>query len=126
MTEMQKQIIEWLANGETGLSSKTMAFVIGFGVVPKKVNYPRDPSDLRRCMQLLSVAPKMRHCLDKIAEIHPVWAEIVKHWDELERLYNEETGKVKMPKTYELLKRLTENDPDWIQIGNGISIRFGS
>lgn len=33
MTEMQQQIIKWLANGETGTSSKTMAFVIGFDVI---------------------------------------------------------------------------------------------
>lgn len=54
MTEMQQQIIKWLANGETGTSSKTMAFVIGFDVIPSRSGYPHDVSDFRRCFHLVN------------------------------------------------------------------------
>lgn len=124
MNQMQKQIIKWLANGETGLSSKTMAFVIGFGVVPKRVSYPHDPSDLRRCMQLLDIAPEMCLYLDKMSEIHPVWAEIVNNWEELESVYHAEISQKQMPKTYELLQKFGTKDTNRISLGNGVSISF--
>ena len=51
---MQTKIIQWLADDEdVGLSSKCMAFVIGFDVVPRRKSYPLDSSDLSRCVKLL-------------------------------------------------------------------------
>lgn len=124
MNKMQQQIIEWLADGETGLSSKTMAFVVGFDVVPKRACYPQDPADLRRCMQLLTVAPAMRNHLSKLTSICPVWAEIIKNWAELEATYNQEITKDLMPKTYSLLQKYAEQDKKRVVIGNGVSIRL--
>ncbi|MDG6341471.1 hypothetical protein QAA07_04560 [Glaesserella parasuis] len=124
MNKMQQQIIEWLADGETGLSSKTMAFVVGFDVVPKRACYPQDPAGLRRCMQLLTVAPAMRNHLSKLTSICPVWAEIIKNWAELEATYNQEITKARMPKTYSLLQKYAEQDKKRVVIGNGVSIRL--
>ncbi|QIM63932.1 hypothetical protein A1D29_10450 [Pasteurellaceae bacterium Orientalotternb1] len=122
---MQKRIIEWLANGETGVSSKTMAFVVGFNVIPNRTGYPSDPSDLRRCLQLLEIAPELRQSLDKLTPISPVWAEIVKNWDALEASYRTEEQQNKMPNTYALLQQFAEKDSKRIKIGNGVHIITG-
>lgn len=124
MNEMQKQVTRWLADGETGASSKTMAFVIAFDEVPERVNYPLDVSDLRRCIGFLKQVPQARKYLDKMKEVSPVWASLVDYWEELEALYAEEAGQSKMPKTYALLKKAIANDPNRIDLGNGISISF--
>lgn len=101
-----------------------MAFVIGFDLVPKRASYPHDPADLRRCMKLLAVAPSIRHNLEKMTKVCPVWAEIVKRWNELESTYKEECDQNKMPKTYALLQQCAQKDKRRIVIGNGVSIRF--
>ncbi|HHF4539203.1 TPA: hypothetical protein ACPPHA_001465 [Haemophilus influenzae] len=77
---MQTKIIQWLADDEdVGLSSKCMAFVIGFDVIPRRKSYPFDPSDLSRCVKLLERVPKMRDYLYKMKEISPIWAKLVEH-----------------------------------------------
>jgi len=54
------EIIKWLANGETGMSSKAMAFT-ALGVKYKNAcYYPYDPADLNRCLLLLEAAPIVR------------------------------------------------------------------
>lgn len=47
----EERIIRWFVDGETGLSSKTMASYLGFGVIPKRISYPHDVSDFDRCIR---------------------------------------------------------------------------
>lgn len=54
---IEDKIAWWLANGETGVSSKTMAFYLGYGIRPKIEGYPHDVSDFRRCFLLLETVP---------------------------------------------------------------------
>ncbi|THA10474.1 hypothetical protein [Rodentibacter pneumotropicus] len=121
---MQKKIIQWLADDEdVGLSSKCMAFVVGFDVVPRRKHYPLDPSDLSRCVKLLVRVPEMRNYLYKMKAISPIWTKLVEHWDELERLLNEEKGTGRYPKTYQLMQELTKDDRNVIFRQGGVSIR---
>lgn len=122
---MQKQIIQWLAEDElVGLSSKCMAFVIGFDVIPKRKNYPMDVSDFSRCYHLLEQVPQLRAGLFKMKAVSPIWANLIDHWEELEQAYQSEKGQSKCPKTYKLIEKLTRNDPNVIFKGNGFSIRM--
>lgn len=124
MNNMQQQILEWLANGETGSSSKTMAFVIGFDITPNRHSYPRDVSDFRRCFQLLEAAPEMRKHIYKMQTVGPIWAKFAEQWEELEKCYRKEQGKVRLPRTYALIEQITHQDPNVIRIGN-VGITFG-
>ena len=101
-----------------------MAFVIGFDVIPRRKSYPFDPSDLSRCVKLLERVPKMRDYLYKMKDISPIWAKLVEHWDELERLLNEEKDSGRCPKTYQLMKKLTEDDHNVVFRHGGFSIRM--
>jgi hypothetical protein len=113
MTETQKAIIAWLANGHTGVSSETMAFWIGFGVRKEDDGYPHDPADFNRCVVLLAAAPGLRRRLNKMKPISKAWARLVTHWAEVEAVLLEEVGvdwsKGKTaPRTYAVMKAVLD------------------
>ena len=104
------KILEWLANGETGASSKTMAFAVS-GIKYKYATHPHDPADFNRCLMLVEAEPMVCNSFPKIRELSPEWAVIIDHWDELERLFLDEAGRDwskanRAPKTYERMTQL--------------------
>lgn len=123
---LHRKVAEWLANGvDVGMSSECIAFTLAFNIVPPRKSYPNDVSDFRRCFTLLNKVPELREHFQKMAEVSPIWKNLVEHWDELETFYKEEQGRGRCPKTYELLKSLIENDPNVIRISEGVSIVVG-
>ena len=107
----------WLANGETGISSKTIHAVLTgmvdnavFNTSPSWFRYdvPHDPSDFRRCYLLLKFIPEWKQRLHEVAERFPKWKPFVEQWDELTRLYEDERDREdgKAPLLYKLMKEL--------------------
>lgn len=110
MSKSEKQILDWLANGETGLSSKTMALT-ALGSVPERISHPLDPADFNRCLLLLKKAPVVRKSFPQIAALSKEWAALIYKWHEIEQLFLQEAGldwsnAQRAPKTYELMKRV--------------------
>lgn len=113
---LQAQIAEWLANGETGISSESIALWLGFGVKQTRwgnFNHPHDPDDLNRCLKLLRDVPALRPMLPRMAEVGPVWAALVERWDELEQCQLDEIGidwcKARSaPRTYALMRSIID------------------
>lgn len=104
---MEKEILNWLSNGETGLSSKAMAFT-AIGVECRKA-YPSDPSDFNRCLKLVNEIPEIEKHFKKIADLSPAWASIIENWNLIKDLFLEEVGYDwsngrSAPKTYALMK----------------------
>jgi hypothetical protein len=95
MDTVQSRVLEWLANGEVGSSSKCMAMWLQFG---KRVegsafgSHPHDPDDLNRCLKLLRCAPELRYSIKKMADISTEWAALVARWDEIEKSFLDEVG----------------------------------
>lgn len=113
MTPAQRKTIEWLASGETGLSSETMAFWIAFDIKREDRHHPLDPADFGRCLRLLEAVPEMRPHLHRMCEVSKPWAAIAARWDEIEACHIEEVGlgwtKARSaPKTYELMGSILE------------------
>jgi hypothetical protein len=117
MDTVQSRVLEWLANGEVGVSSKCMAMWLQFG---KRVtgsafgSHPHDPDDLNRCLKLLRCAPELRYSIKKMADISAEWAALVARWDEIEKSFIDEVGfdwsKSRSAKsTYELMKDVISN-----------------
>ena len=109
----------WLANGETGISSKTIHAVLTgmvdntvFNTSPSWFRYdvPSDPSDFRRCYLLLKFIPEWKQRLHEVAERFPKWKPFVEQWDELTQLYEEERENVdgKARKLYARMRELRE------------------
>jgi hypothetical protein len=118
MNETQAQVIKWLVHGETGESSKCMAFWLTFGERERWPSYPHDPADLDRCLRLLAQAPGLRADLPKMAELSTEWAALMLRWDEIEASHLAEVGlgwtKARSaPKTYALMDSILR--PAWAE-----------
>jgi hypothetical protein len=104
------QIGDWLANGETGLSSKCMACV-ALGAVPKRIHWPHDPGDFNRCLLLVESVPEVRQYFPTIRGLCEQWASLIDSWDELREMFVAEAGfnwseSNRAMKTYERMKEL--------------------
>lgn len=95
-------------SGDTGISSETIWHVMtGFPV--RRHGYPLDPSDFGRCYRLLQRFPFWRVRLPEVAARFPrEWTLLVRHWDELTELYEEEVRRPDgiAPLLYRRMKKL--------------------
>lgn len=104
----QEKVIDWLASGETGNSSKSLAFEY-LGSAYSRIDAPHDPSDLGRCLRLIDKVPAVRKAVDALALKHPRWAIAAKAWDEMAQSMENEVGidwskGKRATKTYNLMK----------------------
>lgn len=120
MTKTQSAIVEWLANGRTGLSSEAMAFYLGFGIIRKEDGrfHPHDPSDFNRCLGLLRAAPGLRKKLPEMAKLSKQWKRLVAAWEQIEAEFLREVGpdwsknpSVSAIETNRLMKAVLEDKP---------------
>ena len=105
---MKDKILNWLANGEVGSSSKAMAFCFA-GVDCELNDHPVDVSDFNRCLLFLDEGPEARANMDKLRILSDTWSRLVDRWDEIETCFNAEAElgaciSSKAPKTYALIK----------------------
>ena len=106
---INKNLNNWLATGDRGISSEAIASQLTSINIVESCwfsTHPRDPSDFGRCMRLLDAVPEFRPRLKEMAEVSPVWAALVKQWDELESLYKEEFPTGKAPKLYDRMQKI--------------------
>ncbi len=112
---LSEEVIRWLAIGEQGRSSLSMAQrLLGIAVPGSSLNdihHPHDTDDLRRCRLLLEQCPELQPHLVKMAGASEVWARLVGEWDALCALMDEEspewrTGGGRASRTYERMKAL--------------------
>lgn len=115
MDATQEAVINWIANGEVGVSSKCMAMWLAFGKLTKDAFdcYPHDPDDMDRCLKLLHHAPGLRERLPKMAEVNKTWAALVARWDEIEAMQMDEIGlnwtkARRAPKTHALMREVID------------------
>lgn len=91
MRDWEKAIVQWLALGETGLSSEAIAFT-ALGVEGHVMHHPHDPSDLWRCLKLLETVPVAKKGIAAMAKHSDVWARLYSQWNKLERHLKSEIG----------------------------------
>lgn len=102
--------LQWLADGERGLSSETMCFWLMVGIRPRRgVYYPLDPPDLNRCLKFLEAVPAARARMDAMRSLSTVWSAFVDSWDEIEGTFLDEAGlnwakAGSAPRTYALIR----------------------
>ncbi len=107
----REALLHWFVNGNVGISSRAIA-AAACGITYRESQQwgstPADPSDFKRCLDLIEAVPALRSHLDKVARTEPAWARIVAKWAELEALYREEQPTGRAPRTWALLKSLNE------------------
>lgn len=111
--EISKGLNTWLKNGDRGISSEAIASQLtGINFVHDRWmgDYPRDPSDFRRCLELLEAVPEFKFRLDEMKSKGTVWAALVDNWEELKRLYYEEAHTGKCSKLYDRMQELIKDN----------------
>lgn len=84
--------IQWLANGERGISSDTIfSHITGLNVLKGwRGSHPHDPDDMTRCIKLLERCPSVAKRFDSMREVSPEWARLVDSWPLLVAMLDEE------------------------------------
>lgn len=104
-SEQKDKVISWSLSSKVGLSS---AFIVKYlmGIDCREVNYPYDPSDLNRCLNLLDTVPELKESfLAHMGDASPEWNGLMKNWELLEKtLVREKATKDSAPETYNLMK----------------------
>jgi len=109
---IEQNAMWWLANGEHGISSKTIFKYLGkkFGMQIQYEGHPKDPDDFKRCYKLLQAVPQWKDELHKMKEVSPAWANLVDNWDRITQMYEqnekEEWKNYKKVGMYEFMQKL--------------------
>lgn len=111
MKPAQQKALNWLANGETGTSSKTMAFWLAFSIKMDDGNHPLDPADFDRCLRLLEWVPELRPQISQMSLLGRHWSALIASWDAVEQCHLQEVGlgwsKARIaPLTYDLMQQV--------------------
>ena len=88
-TKIKDKILNWLANGETGISSEAMAFKMA-GVNQKAWcggTHPSDGDDFKRCMKLVNEVPEIRTRLEEMCSVSKCWKALIDNWESVEKCY---------------------------------------
>ena len=89
--EVPTAAIDWLASGDSGLSSEAIFFHM-IGATNFRKTHPLDPGDLGRCLRLLEAAPEWKARMPEMASVSKGWALLVPHWNVLAKLMDKEVG----------------------------------
>lgn len=117
--EITSEMVAWLARGERGLSSNVIfSRLTGVDALSQRwssreSHHPWDPGDLGRCRKLLEACPKLQSKLTLMADLSPAWMVLVKAWDELCAMMDEEAPRWRegigtTPKTYKRMRELLD------------------
>ncbi len=106
----KNRALKWVTGGDTGVSSLTI-WAVMMGVKPEHGSYPYDPSDFGRCYRLLKLMPEWRSRLREVVMDYPEWRDLVHNWDELEKLFEEESPSGTCPKLYRRMQELIPHYP---------------
>lgn len=104
--------LEWLLGTDTGISSKTIFFVLASTEQLRTCtnldwdDVPHDPSDFGRCHRLLEKFPAWRDRLDEVAEAYPAWQPFADAWEQMTALYLEEAPTGYCGKLYDFMRKL--------------------
>lgn len=99
---------EWFDGPDTGVSSKAIWHVMMETAAPRETRLPQDPDDFGRCYRLLRAFPAWRNRLAEVADKLPAWAPLVREWDALSSLWEQESPSGECPKLYAILWALQQ------------------
>lgn len=81
---MDRNLAEWFASSDTGLSSKAIALFLSAGVASGRV--PADSDDFGRCHRLLK-RMGWQNRIGEMSESSGRWAALVEIWPQLTKAY---------------------------------------
>lgn len=108
--EINNNVNAWLQEGDRGISSEAIVSKLtGINISGKwGLGAPCDPSDFKRCVDLLEAVPEFKPRLSEMKDVSTYWKLLVENWAELEQLYYEEYETGSAPKLYAKMKDLSD------------------
>lgn len=107
------RIADWLASGDTGVSSKAIMLWLSAQAKCKTwgAETPADPGDLGRCLRLLERIPEWKPRMAEMAEAGGLWPTYAARWEDMAGMMRDEVGidwsKGKQaPRTFALMQRV--------------------
>jgi hypothetical protein len=111
--------IDWLDNGQVGLSSATMCATF-FPQLKQhhklkdlydyddilEVHYPYDNGDFGRCLKLIESVPEIKSRLGELKSLSKEWSNLVDNWTEIESLIHSDKDA-----SYSLIKKCLGQKP---------------
>lgn len=94
----------WKTRGEVGISSQAIFYAMCGEFPPQHPDFPIDPDDFGRCRKLLDLFPEWRKGIEQASAVFPWLAPFVVRWDEMDRLWDEESPTQQCPKLDELMQ----------------------
>lgn len=125
--EGKDKLIEWIASGDTGASSKCLANAMC--ALPHDGSYPMDSGDFGRCLRLLDAVPELRGRLNAMRGINEYWNALIENWALLEACYREESGDKEYSQNTsklmsKILRPIEDKDKNFVRLGPSCSLRF--
>ena len=102
--ELLDRAYQWVAIGETGLSSKTMWNRLMSVERGYPIHHPHDPDDFSRCYKLLEAIPEWKSQISKLKTLSPVWDRLVDNWNELTDMFEKKDSSM-----YKFMRKLIDN-----------------
>jgi len=104
---LAERLLWWVHRGERGASSETIysVFADRRGLRPDRwASVPHDPDDFRRCRQLLDLIPEWRSRIKEVGLTYPWYRPFTDRWEEMDRLWDEESPSRECPRLYALMQ----------------------
>jgi hypothetical protein len=115
---------EWILSSDTGVSSRAI-WAVMMGATNVKMTFgfdiPHDPADFGRCYRLLELFPLWKLRLGEVSDLFPKWGPMVREWEKMTALYEEEHGNSYCPKLYDFMQSLRNECMEadgWIKTGH--------
>jgi hypothetical protein len=86
--EIDNALSDWIGGHHTGLSSLFMASYLLGTPENKEYNFPHDPDDLSRCINLIESVSSIKEKLPEMANAGPEWSGLISQWDELVDMFH--------------------------------------
>ena len=86
--DVEQKALWWIANGQVGLSSKTMwQHFMDQPIV--RLNHPHDPDDFSRCYKLLEAVPEWKPRILELSVRSKSWKNLAENWNKLTKMFEE-------------------------------------
>jgi hypothetical protein len=115
-TQMERDVLRWLAVGKRGMSSEALCFHTALDAQENHLlknnedrhSHPYDPADFKRRYDFFEAVPLAKANLSRMKQVSPTWNLLVDAWSELSSIYESEPHATHPTKLYERMREIRD------------------
>ena len=105
-TSIEERQFWWLTYGNRGESSESIFRHFSPGLQNYSFNHPLDPSDFKRCYDLLELFPEWKAKINELEIMSETWRNIIQNWDKLTELLEQAVKTGNSNEMFDFMKKL--------------------